>query len=46
MKFIYILVFKSDLKNLTGFFDRREMMLHEAEHLNNELTDLIWIQQP
>ena len=49
MKFIYILVFKHEAKNphsVNGFFDRKEMYMHEAGNLNSELNDTIWIITP
>ena len=49
MKFIYILVFKYEAQNsqsINGFFDRKEMMMHEADNLNSDLTDTIWIITP
>jgi hypothetical protein len=49
MKFIYILVFKHEAQNpqsINGFFDRKEMMMHEADNLNCDLKDIIWIITP
>lgn len=40
---IFILVFKSEQNNPTGFFDRKEMHISEAKNLNEDLNDLIWI---
>lgn len=46
MKFVFILIFKSELNNINGFFDRQEMYLHEASHKNEDLTDTIWVLEP
>jgi hypothetical protein len=46
MKQIYILIFTSEVNNINGFFDRKEMLLHEAVNRNSELTDLIWVLTP
>ena len=46
MKFIFILIFKEDVKNVTDFFDRKEMQMHEAKNLNDNLKNLVWILQP
>lgn len=46
MKQIFILIGKSEIKNITGFYDRKEMMAHEADNLNQDLKDTIWVLQP
>ena len=48
MKFIYILVFKheAESKRYNGFFDRKEMYMYEADNLNSDLTDTIWVTTP
>ena len=47
MKQIYILIFKSEIDNINGFFDRQELMAHEAQHLNSDRKDDgIWVLQP
>lgn len=49
MKFIYVLVFKYQAKNpqsITGCFDKKEMYMYEADNLNSDLTDTIWIINP
>ena len=49
MKFIYILVFNHEAKNpqsITGCFDKKEMYMYEADNLNSDLTDTIWIINP
>ena len=49
MKQIFILIYKSEVKNyktVDGFFDRREMLQYEADNLNSDLTDTVWILTP
>ncbi len=46
MKQVFILILKSDINNVNGFFDRREMMQYEADNLNSQLTDLVWVLTP
>jgi hypothetical protein len=47
MKFVFILIDKRDVSNIgLGFYDRKEMMLHEAENLNADLESVIWVLQP
>jgi hypothetical protein len=46
MKFIYILIEKTELNNINGFYDRKVMMQHEAQNLNEDLDRLIWVLQP
>jgi hypothetical protein len=47
MKFVFILIDKRDVSNIgLGFYDRKEMMLHEAENLNANLKSVIWVLQP
>jgi hypothetical protein len=46
MKLIFILVFKHEVNNINGFFDRKEMYLHEAANLNSDLTNTVWVITP
>lgn len=47
MKQIFILIEKSEFKNINGFYDRKEMMQYEADNLNRELpNNLIWVLTP
>jgi len=46
MKQVFILIWKAEVNNVTGFFERRTMLQYEADNLNSKLTDLIWILQP
>jgi hypothetical protein len=47
MKFIFILIDKTETKNVSGFYERKEMTLTEANHLNEDLTNgTIWILTP
>lgn len=46
MKQIFILIYKSEANSINGFFDRKVMMAYEAENLNSDLTDLIWVLEP
>jgi len=46
MKQIFILIYKSEINNANGFFERREMTNNDALNLNLDLTDLVWILQP
>jgi hypothetical protein len=49
MKQIFILVFKHEAtnpQNINSFFDRKEMQIHEAERLNDNLKNTIWILTP
>lgn len=46
MKQIFILIEKSEVNNINGFYDRREMYQYEADNLNSKLIRLIWILQP
>lgn len=46
MKFLFILIYKTEVNNINGFFDRRELTLHEADLLNHYLTDTIWVMPP
>ena len=49
MKQIFILVFKheaTDTQKINSFFDRKEMQTHEAQRLNENLQNTIWILTP
>ena len=46
MKQVYILIFKTEVNNINGFFDRKELMLHEANNFNSNLNDTIWVLTP
>ena len=46
MKKVYILIEKSEMKNINGFYDRIEMYSYEAINLNLDLTNLVWVLQP
>ena len=46
MKMVYILIEKYELNNINGFYDRKEMMQHEAYNLNMSLKNTIWVLQP
>ena len=48
MKKVYILIEKSEMKNINGFYDRKEMYSYEAINLNLDLdlTNLVWVLQP
>ena len=46
MKKVYILIEKSEMKNINGFYDRKEMYIYEAINLNLDLTNLVWVLQP
>ena len=46
MKQVFILIFKSEIDKINGFFDRREMYQYEANNLNTDLTDTIWVLTP
>ncbi len=49
MKQVFILIFKSEVNNynsVDGFFNRKEMYQFEANNLNSDLDDLIWILTP
>ena len=50
MKQEFILIDKSEVNNLTGFFDRKEMYQYQADNKNKDLEEagctLIWILQP
>jgi len=40
MKQIYILIEKSEINNITDFYDRKEMQAFEAANLNGDLIGL------
>lgn len=46
MKQVFILIEKSEMKNINGFYDRKEMTQYEADNLNSELTNTIWVLTP
>lgn len=46
MKQIFILIEKTDVKNIAGFYDRKEMTQQEAANINENLYDIIWVLQP
>lgn len=46
MKQIFILIDKSEVDNITGFYDRREMTANQAAHLNSDLETTVWVLTP
>ena len=47
MKQVFILIEKTEVNNINGFYDRKEMMQHEAERLNSIIAnDTIWVLMP
>ena len=46
MKKVFILIEKKEVNNINGFYDRKEMMQHEADNLNSELKNLLQIKSP
>ena len=46
MKQVFILIEKSEVKNINGFYDRKEMMQFEANNLNLDLVNTIWVLTP
>ena len=46
MKQVFILIEKSETKNINGFYDRREMAQYEATNLNTDLKNTIWVLTP
>ena len=46
MKQVFILIEKTEVNNICGFYDRRVMMAYEAENLNSDLSTTIWVLQP
>jgi len=45
---IFILIDKSEInsENINSFYARREMMQYQADKLNAELKNTVWILQP
>ncbi len=46
MKQVFILIEKSEVNNINGFYERKEMMQYEADNLNSNLTNLVWVLCP
>jgi hypothetical protein len=45
---VFILVYKTEINSINGFFDRKTITVSEAKKLNNEMAnkDLIWVLTP
>ena len=46
MKQVFILIEKSEVENVNGFYNRKELFQFEADNLNAYLSNLIWVLQP
>ncbi len=46
MKQVFILIYKSDIKCVNYFFERKEMTQTEAAHRNADLKTMVWILEP
>ena len=47
MKQVFILIDKTEVNNINGFYDRKEMMQHDADRLNADITNnTIWVLTP
>ena len=46
MKQVFILIEKTEINNINGFYNRKELRLSEAVNLNSELKNTIWVLQP
>jgi hypothetical protein len=46
MKQVFILIEKTEVNNINGFYDRQEMARSKADNLNSELKNTIWVLQP
>ena len=47
MKQVFILIDKTEVNNINGFYDRKEMMQHDADRLNAAITNnTIWVLTP
>lgn len=46
MKQVFILIEKSEINQIDGFYDRKEMMQYEVTNLNLSLIKTVWVLQP
>jgi hypothetical protein len=46
MKQVFILIEKNEINNINDFYGRQEMTRSQADNLNSELKNIIWILQP
>jgi hypothetical protein len=46
MKFFFALIEKTEVKNFNSCYETREMTPTEAQHLNEDMTRLVWVMYP